>query len=148
LNQALSQTEGIARAAFAEIAARFPCLKIIEKTDAPVEISLHPPVQDGLKYSVWLSLQNADELHFSVRHFWFEWFPCTEPAKVQSFVDAASGFLSGTYRSLEHYRGAHCHCFKAQLQRPTDNGWETIATWSKLRLPSFRKIAYKAIINA
>ena len=146
MNQALSQTEEIAKAAFGEIAVRFPHLQIVEESDAPVELSLHLPIQDGLKHAVWLSLQNSDELHLSIGHFWCEWFPCTDPAKVETFVDAVSGFLSGNYRSLEHYRGATC--FKAQLQRQTANGWETIATWSRLRLPSFRKVVYRAVVNA
>ncbi len=146
MNQTIPQTDEIARAAFAEIGARFPHLKIIEETSAPVEINLHLPIQDGLRHSIWLSLQNTDELHFSVGHFWCEWFPCTNPDKVGTFISAVSGFLAGTYRSVEHYRGTHC--FKAQLQRPTGNGWETIATWSRLRLPSFRKVVYKELINA
>ncbi|VXB06968.1 conserved hypothetical protein [Luteimonas sp. 9C] len=146
MNRALSQTEEIARAAFAEIGARFPHLKVTEEFDIPVEISLRLAVQDGLKHEVSLGLQNDDELHMSVGHFWCEWFPCTDPDNVRDFIDAVSGFLAGTYRSLEHYRGTRC--FKAQLQRPTDDGWQTIATWSRLRLPSFRRITYKAVVNA
>ena len=110
-----------------------------------MEISLRVPAQEGLKHSVWLAFQNDDELHFAVGHFWFEWFPCTDQGKVRSFVDAVTGFLSGSYRSLEHYRGTDC--FKAKLQRRTGNDWETIATWSKIRWPSFRRVTYKEITN-
>lgn len=146
MNQALSQPEEIARAAFAEIGARFPHLQLTEEPDAPVEISLSIPVQDGLKHAVWLGFQNMDELHFSVGHFWCEWFPCTDQDKTRTFIDAVCGFLSGRYRSLEHYRGGKC--FMAELQCPTGNGWETIATWSRLRLPSFSKVTHKEVINA
>lgn len=66
------QTEAIARVAFADVSARFPHLKTIENLDDPVEISLRLPQQPGLKYPVWLALQNEDELHFSVGHFWLE----------------------------------------------------------------------------
>jgi hypothetical protein len=146
LKQTRSATEEIARAAFDEIAARFPLLQIVEETEVPVGISLHLPVQEGLKHAVWLSLQNTDELHLAVGHFWCEWFPCTDSAKVSAFIEAVSGFLSGYCRSLEHYRGTQC--VVAQLQRPAGEGWETIATWSRLRLPSFRKVSYKVLINA
>ena len=146
MNQARSQPEEIARAAFAEIGARFPHIQVLEEANAPVEISLSIPVQDGLRYSVWLGFQNNDELHFSVENFWCEWFPCTDRDKTRNFVDAVCGFLSGSYRSLEHYRDGKC--FKAQLQRPTDTNWETIATWSRLRLPSFRRVTYREVINA
>ena|SRR5690606_37098983 len=119
---------------------------MLEEPEDPTEISLHLPVQESLKHQVWLGLQNEDELHFSVGHLWCEYFPCTDPQKVQNYIDAVFGFLSGTYRSLEHYRGSEC--FKAELQRPALSGWETIATWSKLRLPSLRKVTYKEVVNA
>ena len=57
--------EAIARGVFAEIAKRFPSLKMIENHDDPVEISITMPVQPGLSHEVWLCLQNRDELGFS-----------------------------------------------------------------------------------
>lgn len=141
-----TQAEIIAKQAFSEITRQFPHLTVRENKDHPVELSLTIPEQDGLKHEVWLGFQNADELHFSVGHFWLEWFPCTESEKVRSFVDAVSGFLHGQYRVLEHHRGTNC--IKAELQRPSSDGWETIGTWSRLHLPSFQKVAFKVVINA
>ena len=135
-----------AKAAFAEIASRFPHLRIIEEADVPIRISLDLPVQPGLKHRVWLGHQNEDELNFGVGPFWCDWFPCTSEEKRRDYVEAVTGFLSGRYRILEHWRADAC--FKAQLQRPSDGGWETIATWSKARLPSFRKVTYIEVINA
>ena len=146
MKQTLANTESIARSAFADIAAHFPRLEIIEETNAPVEISLKIPAQAGVKHRVWLALQNLDELSFGVESFQVEWFPCTDPEKVSRFIDAVTGYLSGRYRILEHRRGTHC--FKAQLQRPGDNGWETIATWSQLRLPSFRKVSNNELVKS
>src|SRR6185437_2947131 len=97
--------EGIAQKAFSEIFSRFSSLKVTENKDEPVEISYTMNVQSGLKYKVWLSLQNNDELHFSVENFWLEWFPCTKREEVDVYIDAVSGFLSGKYRIFEHYRG-------------------------------------------
>lgn len=77
-------TEAIARAAFGQIQLRFPALRMVEEQNPHVEISITLPIQPGLEQQVWLCLQNNDELHFSVGHFWCEWFPCTMPEKVES----------------------------------------------------------------
>ncbi|MBK8161580.1 MAG: hypothetical protein IPK65_00045 [Gammaproteobacteria bacterium] len=120
----------IARKAIAEIAARFPSLRMIEEPEAPVELSFRLPVQPELNHEVWLALQNNDELHFSVSHFWLEWFPCTKPSRVDEYIAAVVGFLSGQFRVLEHYRGKRY--VKAELQAPSNGCWKTIGTWSNL----------------
>lgn len=138
-------TMQIARDAFSRIAEKFPNLKIVESKDDPVEISLIIPEQTGLKHKIWLCVQNNDELHFSVGYFWLEWFPCTKPENVVSYIEAVTGFLAGNYRILEHYKGKKC--VKAELQKPQGNDWKTIGTWAKLSLP-FLKKTYQEIRNA
>ena len=123
----------IARQAVAEIAARFPTLNMVENPQEPVDLSITLPIQPGLKQKVWLCLQNNDELHFTVGHFWLQWFPCTNPDRVRAYIDAVCGYLSGEYRVLEHYRGK-C-CVKAELQVPSAADWETIGATSHLWLP-------------
>jgi hypothetical protein len=118
----------IAERVFAEIAARFPELRMERDANAPVEISVNLPIQPGLKQDVWLCLQNNDELHLAVSNFWLEWFPCTDAAIADAYRDAVIGYLAGTYRVLEHYRGKRC--VKAQLQVPGEDGWITIGTTS------------------
>ncbi len=120
----------IARQAISEIATRFPSLKMIEEPEAAVELSILIPVQPGLNHKVWLALQNNDELHFSVGHFWLEWFPGTNPTRVAEYIGAVIGFLSGEYRVLEHWRGNRC--VKAELQAPSNGSWQTIGTWRNL----------------
>src|ERR1700731_1400213 len=106
LSMDTSDIEAIARGVFAEIAKRFPSLKMVENHGEPLEISITMPVQPGLSHEVWLCLQNRDELGFSASHFYIEVFPCTNSGRVEKYLDAVTGFLSGTYRILEHYRGA------------------------------------------
>jgi hypothetical protein len=120
----------IARGAIAAVAARFPHLSMVEDVGVPVELSITLPVQPGLRQKVWLCLQNMDELHFSVGHFLLEWFPCSKPSRVSDYVDAVSGYLSGTYRILEFYRGKRC--VKAQLQAPDSGSWRAVGTWRTL----------------
>ena len=131
-------TEAVARDVFAEIAKRFPSLNMVENHDDPVEISITMPVQPGLSHKIWLCLQNQDELGFGVGRFYCEWFPCTKPEKAEKYLDTVTGFLSGEYRILEHYRGATC--YKAKLQKPEGDRWRTIATWGTIWISlSFKK---------
>ena len=138
-----SELIAIAEQAFSRIVAGSPELTVERHPNDQVEISIELPVQPGLKHKVWLALQNNDELHFSVGHFWLEWFPCTKAAKVDAYVEAVRGFLSGRYRVLEHERKGKC--LKAELQAPTLQGWETVGTWSKLRAPSFAEVQFNII---
>ena len=122
----------IAKRAFSEIQRRFPRFEMSVDEGIPVELSITLPIQPGLKYEVNLNLQNRDELHFSVSHFWLEWFPCTKAGRVDAYVAAVSGFLSGEYRIVEHYRGSKC--VKAELQSPDGAEWKTIGASSRVSL--------------
>lgn len=113
--------------------------------DDPVELSIKLPVQPGLSHDIWLGFQNENELHFSAGHFWKEWFPCTDKAKAVAFVDAVTGFISGRYRILEHYRGKKC--VRAELQTPDGDKWRTISSWARLSLPFPLKKQFREIRN-
>ena len=140
-----ADTEAIARNVFAEIAKRFPSLQMVENHEDPVEISITMPVQPGLSHKVWLCLQNGDELGFSAGNFYIEFFPCTKPDRVEKYLDAVSGFLSGKYRIIEHYRGTRCYW--ARLQKPEDDRWRTVANWATLWLPFPLKKTVKELRN-
>ena len=114
----------IAEDAFQRIGSLLPSLEVKKNVSDPVELSINIPVQPGLKYAVNLNFQNRDELHSSIGNFWLEWFPCTDPARVEAYIDAVSGFLSGRYRVVEYYRGKKCT--KAELQKRLESGyWAT-----------------------
>jgi hypothetical protein len=136
----------IAEAAFKTIQARCSTIQVCQNTSDPVEATLDIPVQPGLKYAVTLSLQNQDELHFSVENFRLEWMPCTKQSTVDAYIDAVVGFLSGRYRILEHYRGHQCTM--AELQVPTQTGaWVTLGVSRHLCLPFLRQSSCKVIRN-
>ncbi len=112
--------EGIRRA--------FPNLQLEVDDDHPhVDASVDIPTQPGLAFDVNINLQN-DELHLSAGEFWVEWFPCGDAAVFNNFMDAVVGLLSGRYRILEYLVGSTTA--RAELQRPSSAGWETIATRS------------------
>ena len=136
----------VAKDAIAKICSALPQIEVVVDPSAPVELSVDIPVQTGLKHRINLNLQNVDELHFSVGSFWLEWFPCSDPAKVEAFVSAVIGFVSGRLRVLEHYRGARC--VKAELQEPVQEGWRTIGVWSKLHAPFPWQTVRRVVSNA
>ena len=136
----------IVQQAFEELAARFPHLHMVREEEAEVELMIRLSVQPGLKQQVSLYLANNDELNMVVDHFWLDWFPCTNPAKVEAYIEAVSGYLSGRYRILEHYRGKKC--VKAELQEPSSTGWKTISRSSTTWLPIPWKKTVKEVRNA
>lgn len=118
----------IALCTFEKIQAAFPGLSMkLDLHPAQVDLAMEIPAQSGLPFDVHLNLQNLDELHLSASALWYEWFPCTNAKKVQRYLEAVSGLLSGELRILEHWRGKRP--VKAQLQRPSGGGWKNVATW-------------------
>lgn len=115
---------------FERVRRTFPGLRMDLHAEHPdVDRLLDVPEQPGLDFAVSVNLQ-GDELHLSAGAFWVPWFPCTDAAVREGFIDAVVGLLSGRYRILEHYRGRWP--VKAELQRPDSSGWQTLATWSGL----------------
>jgi len=128
-----------------DIRSAFPHLEIKLESDHPhVDLNLDIPQQSGLKFDVNVNLQ-GDELHLSAGHFWLEWFPCSDPTVIQAFREAVCGLLSGEFRILEYYRGRRA--IKAELQRPSGEGWQTIGTWSVLSLPIPWHVTTKELRN-
>jgi hypothetical protein len=121
----------IALFTFERIRAAFPALVMnLDLHPKQVDLVMDIPAQPGLSFRVDLNLQNLDELHLSASALWVEWFPCTNPKRVDQYFEAVSGLLSGKFRILEHWRGKRA--VKAKLQCPRNGGWKTIATWSVL----------------
>lgn len=129
----MNNTIEIAQKVFTKIQQEAPNLTMRIHIDEPVELCMDILKQAGLKFDVHLNLQNNDELHLVIGNFWCEWFPCTKEEKVEQYIDAALGLLSGRYRILEHYHGKKA--IKAELQVPENDGWKTTATWETFWLP-------------
>jgi hypothetical protein len=116
---------------FERIRAAFPALVMnLDLHHKHVDLAMEIPAQPRLSFRVRLNLQNLDELHLSASALWVEWFPCTNPKRVDKYFEAVSGLLSGQFRILEHWRGKRA--VKAKLQCPRNGGWKTVATWSVL----------------
>jgi len=117
----------------------------LDRDHPHVDLNMDIPRQTGLNFDVNLNLQNIDELHLSAGHFWLEWFPCTDGGIVSAFREAVCGVLSGEFRILEHYRGKRA--IKAELQRPSGQGWQTIGTWSTWSLPIPWRVTTRELRN-
>ena len=136
----------IATDTFERIQRQFPSLSMRIHNDQPVELCMDIHKQTGLKFNIDLNLQNNDELHLVVAgNFWLEWFPCTKKKKVEEYIEAVSGVLSGKYRILEHYRDKKV--VKAELQSPEKDGWKTIGTWATWSFPFPWRKNYNVVQN-
>jgi hypothetical protein len=125
---------GIAISTFERIRAAFPALTMkLDLHHKQVDLAMDIPAQPGLTFDVHLNLQNRNELHLSASALWVEWFPCTDPKKVENYFEAVSGLLSGQFRILEYWRGSRA--VKAKLQRPSNGGWKTVRTYMRLSIP-------------
>jgi hypothetical protein len=130
---------------FEGIRDAFPRLSMTLELDPPnVDLNMDIPQQPGLAFDMNLNLQ-GDELHLSVGAFWLEWFPCTQPDVVEAYRQAVHGLITGTYRIREHYRGGRP--FKAELQKPLADDWQTIGTWYGWSWPFPRRIVEKVVQN-
>ncbi len=130
---------------FTKIQNEFPLLHMTVHKTAFTKLSMHIPAQEGLKFDVHLNLKNTDELQLSAGIFSCEWYPCTQQKKVDQFLDAVNGILSGEYRILEHYRWKFA--VKAQLQIFDNDGWKTVATWGTFHFPWPWKKEYHILQN-
>ncbi len=114
-------------ATFERIRASFPALNMkLDLHPNHVQLVIDIPAQPGLLFDVNLNLQNRDELHLQASTLWVSWFPCTKQKKVDEYLEAVSGLLSGRFRILVHRRGKRR--VRAQLQRPVADGWRTVAS--------------------
>ena len=130
---------------FEEIRDAFPHLSMrLDQNPRNVDLDVDIPKQPGLTFDINLNLQ-GDELHLSTRAFWLEWFPCTRPDIVQAYREAVDGLLTGAYRIREHHRGGRP--FKAELQKPHEDGWQTIGTWYGWAWPLPRRTSEKVLQN-
>ena len=128
-----------------DIQSAFPHLEMkLESNHPHMDLNLDIPQQGSLQFDVNINLQ-GDELHLSAGHFWLEWFPCSDVRVVKAFREAVHGLLSGEFRILESYRGKRA--IKAELQRPSADGWKTIGTWSALSLPIPWRVTLKELRN-
>ena len=132
-----AEPKQIANETFLTLRKEFPNLDM-QSVENPkfTEVELVIPAQVGLSHQINLNLQNTDELHFNVDEFWGEWFPCTDPKIVESYLQAVSGFLRGIYRIEVYSRKGKS--YKRLLQSPNSGGWKTEYTHTSIHWPCLK----------
>lgn len=119
----------LAHAAFEEIRAAFPHLRmIIDESPTDVDLAMAIAEQPGLNFALELNLQ-GDELHLSVGAFWLRWIPCDDPHVVAAFRSVVVGLLQGDHRIVEYVAGDRV--FRAELERAVGGEWESIGVSSR-----------------
>jgi hypothetical protein len=136
----------IALSTFEKLRAAFPALSMeFDLQPANMDLAVDIPTQAGLSFPVFLNLQNLDELCLETSALGVSWFPCTNPKKVENYFEAVSGLLSGRFRILQHWRGKRV--VKAELQRPTNEGWKTVTGCSYLLSVPWPPKTFKVVQN-
>lgn len=93
-----------------------------------VDVEMRIAAQPGRPFAILLQLQR-DELHlYAGDAFHASWFPCTSSEVVEQFRTGVEELLAGRWRVVE-YIIRHA-AVRAQLQRPTADGWRPVATWA------------------
>ena len=128
---------------FEEIRDAFPRLSMrLDQEPVHVDLQMDIPEQPGLAFRVnltpgrrtapdrWCVLAGVVSVH---------------PAEhiVAAYREAVHGLVNGDYRIREHYRGGRA--FKAELQRPYGDGWQTIGTWYGWAWPVPRRTVEKVL---
>ena len=105
-------------------------LKIEKKAGDPVELSMVIPKQEGLKFDVWLGLQNDDELWFCVGDaFTCSLFPFSK--EKDKFTRYLKSTLSGKWRIVTYTRPGKQAPLMSELQEPTPRGREAIYVYGR-----------------
>jgi len=136
----------IALVTFERIQAAFPAFTMnLDLAPGHVDVAMDIPAQPGLLFKVSLNLQNLDELHLIASALCVEWFPCTEPDRVERYFEAISGLLSGRFRILEHWCGRRS--VKAELQAPAGTAWKMVASRSHLLSVPWPRKRFQVVQN-
>ena len=146
-NERAENSRQAALGAFERIARALPGLDMhVELDPEHVDATADLPAQPGLDFPVHLNLQNIDELHLVAGGFWLSWFPCTDPAVVDRYVDSVVHLVRGTYRVLEYRRGARV--VRADLQIPDGaGGWRRIGRHDSFSLFPWPRVTHSVLQN-
>lgn len=117
-------------------------LEIIKKPDDPVELSMEFPKQKDLRTSVWVCLQNLDELWFVIDGFTCSMFPF-EKVKDE-FAAQLRATLTGQYRIRKFVRRSDRKVFKSLLQQNISGKWVTVYRYGKI-IGMFPTISYNIL---
>jgi hypothetical protein len=110
----------------------------IDESSNYTELEVSIPVQGGVYYEINLNLQNTDELHFNVDDFWGQWFPCTDPKIVDSYLSVVRGFLRGKYRIKVFSRKGKPYKRLLQSPKVSGGGWKIEYTHTSTHWPCFK----------
>jgi hypothetical protein len=98
---------------------------------APVELAANIRKQPGLDWSLWLNLQNNDEIGIQHDFFWVEWFPADKPNVEAEFARALDGLLCGSLRLVCRFGPRGNRPYRVTLEEETDAGWTQVSGYSR-----------------
>ena len=135
------------RKIFKAVEARFNHLKAswAEYPESGIDVEITFDVQPGLMFPVVANLQGNVLSLWVGDSFSTEWCPCSDVEQAGEFQSCFQGVLLGHLRLVESSRNGDT--FEAKLQDHASGRWRTVATWAKLRWPSFKNPEVRALRN-
>jgi len=118
-----------ARHLFTDLAERH-LLKLEWDETSPVELAACLHRQAGLDWSLWLNLQNNDEIGVQSEFFYVEWFPADDPAREAEFIQAVDGILSGSVRLVCNFGRRGDRPYSVHFELETAHGWKYISGYA------------------
>jgi hypothetical protein len=119
-----------ARELFIEIAEKHRLTLEWDECDQ-VELAAYLNRQPGLDWSLWLNLQNEDEIGVQSDWFYVEWFPADDPSREAEFVAALDGLISGSVRLVCKFGAKEDRPYSVMFEAETDSGWTNISSYYK-----------------
>ncbi|ALL14878.1 hypothetical protein [Caulobacter henricii] len=113
-----------ARTLFIDIAQTHG-LQLEWDNSAPVELAASLPKQPGLDWSLWLNLQNNDEIGVQHDLFYVEWFPADDPVAEAEFLAIVHGLISGDVRLRCRFGRWRRQPYAVDFQREVNGVWRT-----------------------
>ncbi|MGH6988054.1 MAG: hypothetical protein ACRED9_14600 [Caulobacteraceae bacterium] len=125
-----------AKEVFAQIAEKHALT--LEWDDNPqVELAAHLRKQPGLDFSLWLNLQNDDEIGFQSAWFYADWFPADDPKVEAKFIAALDGVLAGEVRLVCKFRKRGDLPFSVTFEARREAGWTNVYGYGRGALSCF-----------
>ena len=98
---------------------------------APVELAAHLRKQPGLDWSLWLNLQNGDEIGVQNEFFYVEWFPADKAEREAEFIRVVDGLISGSVRLVCKFNRFGKLPYSVAFETENENGWVQVTGYAR-----------------
>lgn len=119
-----------ARELFIKIAGKYG-LALEWDQSASVELAASLPKQTGLDWSLWLNVQNNDEIGFQSSFFTAEWFPLSNSEVQAEFLAILDGVISGEIRLNCRFSRSGRQPYEVRFETLKHDKWQQVYSYAR-----------------